>query len=168
MVHCYPDINFELYVSRIASNICVDFLRAKSPARTRLKYRLRDLLKRHKDLVSWEYEGEVLCGFARWRDTGKGVFSDQSNEDIETKLESFKSLYFPNKDIRLVPLSELVTELFDWILAPLEIDVLVRTRHSTQFLKCLCVHEQYDCGQDGYHEFHQYPIMPEQAPRCAQ
>jgi DNA-directed RNA polymerase specialized sigma24 family protein len=37
--------DFELYVSRIASNICTDFLRAKSPARTRLKYSLRDLLK---------------------------------------------------------------------------------------------------------------------------
>src|SRR4051812_12442886 len=40
--------NFELYVSRIVSNTCKDFLRAKSPARTRLKYSLRDLLKRHK------------------------------------------------------------------------------------------------------------------------
>src|SRR5689334_19063556 len=30
--------NFELYVSRLAANLCIDFLRAKSPARTRLKY----------------------------------------------------------------------------------------------------------------------------------
>src|SRR5687767_13257541 len=30
--------NFELYVSRIAANICIDFLRAKSPAHTRIKY----------------------------------------------------------------------------------------------------------------------------------
>src|SRR5215204_3790981 len=28
---------FDLYVSRIASNTCTDFLRAKSPARSRLK-----------------------------------------------------------------------------------------------------------------------------------
>src|SRR5256885_13660700 len=39
--------DFELYVSRVASNLCIDFLRAKSPGRTRLKYSLRDLLKRH-------------------------------------------------------------------------------------------------------------------------
>jgi len=45
--------NFELYVSRVASNICTDFLRAKSPARTRLKYSLQDLLKRHKDFATW-------------------------------------------------------------------------------------------------------------------
>jgi DNA-directed RNA polymerase specialized sigma24 family protein len=35
--------NFDLYVSRIASNTCTDFLRAKSPARTRLKDGLRHL-----------------------------------------------------------------------------------------------------------------------------
>lgn len=30
--------NFDLYVSRIATNTCTNFLRAKSPARTRLKW----------------------------------------------------------------------------------------------------------------------------------
>ena len=43
--------NYERYVARVASNICIDFLRAKSPARTRLKDSLRDLFRRHKDLV---------------------------------------------------------------------------------------------------------------------
>ena len=118
--------NFELYVSRIAANICIDFLRAKSPALTRLKYSLRDLLKRHKDLASWKYDGEILCGFASWRNSRKSVFADQFHEDIETKLDSFKSLYFADEDIRLAPLSQVVAELFDWILGPVEIDVLVR------------------------------------------
>jgi DNA-directed RNA polymerase specialized sigma24 family protein len=95
--------NFELYVSRIATNTCIDFLRAKSPAHTRIKYSLRDLLKRHKDLVSWEHDGEILCGFAPWQNTGKSAFSDQSLEDLETKLDSFKSLYFANEDIQLAP-----------------------------------------------------------------
>src|SRR6185369_3247214 len=80
--------DFELYVSRIASNICTDFLRAKSPARTRLKYSLRDLLKQHHELVSWEYDREVLCGFAPWRNSGRSPFSDQSSEDFESKLDS--------------------------------------------------------------------------------
>lgn len=118
--------NFELYVSRIASNTCTDFLRAKSPAHTRIKHSLRDLLKRHKDLVSWEHDGEILCGFAAWRNSGKSVFSEQSYEDLETKLDSFKSLYFADENIRLAPLSRVVAELFDWILGPVEIDVLVR------------------------------------------
>ena len=117
--------NFELYVSRLAANICIDFLRERSPARTRLKYRLRDLLKRHKDLSTWEYDGEILCGFTAWRNTGKSSFSDQSFWDIEPKLESFQSLHFENEDIRLVPLSQIVAELFHWVGGPVEIDLLV-------------------------------------------
>lgn len=118
--------NFELYVSRLATNICADFVRAKSPARTRLKYSLRDLLKRHKDLATWEQKGETLCGFASWQNTGKSPFSDQSSQDIETKLDSFNSLYFPHEDVRLAPVTRIVAELFAWIGGPVELDVLVR------------------------------------------
>jgi len=117
--------NFDLYVSRIASNTCTDFLRSKSPARTRLKDGLRHLLKRHKDLVSWEQDGEILCGFAPWRNTGKSAFSDQPWQDLETKLESFQSLHFPNENVRFAPVSQIVAELFYWIGGPVEIDVLV-------------------------------------------
>jgi RNA polymerase sigma factor (sigma-70 family) len=118
--------NFELYVSRVAANLCIDFLRTKSPAQNRIKYVLRDLLKRHTDLVSWEHDGEILCGFTRWRNTGKSAFSGRSFKDLEPKLDSFKSLYFANADIRLAPLSQVVAELFDWILGPVEINVLIR------------------------------------------
>ncbi len=122
-----PDIaNFELYVSRLAANICIDFLRTKTPAHTRLKYSLRDLLKRHKDLATWEHDGQILCGFASWRNTGKSTFSDESFEHLETELDSFKSLHFADEDIRLAPLSQVVAELFAWILGPVEIDLLVR------------------------------------------
>jgi len=86
--------NFELYVSRLTSNLCIDFLRAKSPARTRLKYRLRDLLKRHKDLVTWQHGGEILCGYAAWQNTGKSPFSYQPFQHIEAELNSFNSLHF--------------------------------------------------------------------------
>jgi len=128
-LHSGSDIeieNFDLYVSRITSNTCTDFLRAKSPASTRLKYRLRDLLKRHKDLVSWEHDGEILCGFALWRNTGKSPFSDQPWQDLETKLESFQSLHFSDEDVRFAPVSQIAAELFYWIGGPVEIDVLVR------------------------------------------
>jgi RNA polymerase sigma factor (sigma-70 family) len=118
-------VNFELYVSRVAANTCIDFFRAKSPANTRLKYRLRDLLKRHKDLGSWEHHGEILCGFAPWRSMNKSAFSDQSDEDLRTQLDSFKLLYFADEDIQAAPLSQVVAALFDWISGPVEIDVLI-------------------------------------------
>jgi RNA polymerase sigma factor (sigma-70 family) len=117
--------NFELYVSRLATNICIDFLRTKSPARTRLKYSLRDLLKRHTDFGTWEQEGEILCGFSSWRNTGKSPLSDQSNQDIEAELDSFNSIYFPDQDVRRAPVTRIVAELFDWIGGPVELDVLV-------------------------------------------
>jgi RNA polymerase sigma factor (sigma-70 family) len=117
--------DFERYVSRVASNICIDFLRDKSPARTRLKDSLRDLFRRHRELVSWEYEGEILCGFANWRNTRKSTFSDQELRDVETKLETFQAVRFADEDVRLAPLSQILTELFDWIGGPIQIDVLV-------------------------------------------
>ena len=118
--------NFDLYVSRIASNICTDFLRAKSPARTRLKDRLQYLLKQHKDLVLWEHDGEILCGFASWRNTGRSAFSDQPWPDLKTKLESFQSLHFADENVRFAPVSQITAELFYWIGGPVEIEVLVR------------------------------------------
>jgi RNA polymerase sigma factor (sigma-70 family) len=122
--------NFEHYVARIASNICVDFLRTKSPARTRLKDSLRDLFRRHKDLVSWEYENEILCGFAVWRNSGKTAFSEQASRDIEAKSESFQVARFADEDVRTAPLPQIAAELFDWIGGPVEIDVLVRLMAS--------------------------------------
>jgi len=118
--------NFEGYVSRVASNICMDFLREKSPARTRLKDTLRDLFRRHGDLVSWEYEGEIVCGFAAWRNTGKSAFPDQNMRELETKLETFRSIRFADEDVKTAPLSQLLAELFDWIGGPVDIDALVR------------------------------------------
>jgi RNA polymerase sigma factor (sigma-70 family) len=118
--------NFERYVSRVASNICMDFLREKSPARTRLKDSLRDQFRRQGNLVSWEYDGEILCGFAEWRNTGKSTFSDQDSGDVETRLETFESARFPDEDVRLAPLPQILAELFDWIGGPVQIDVLVR------------------------------------------
>jgi len=118
--------NFELYVSRIAANTCTDFLRAKSPARTRLKYRLRDLLKRHKDFSSWDYDGEQLCGFADWRNRGKAAFAGEFFSDLKTELDSFESLHFADENVRVAPVSRIVSEIFHWIGGPVELDLLVR------------------------------------------
>ena len=115
--------NFEGYVGRVVSNLCVDFLRSKYPARARLKDALRDVFRRHGDLVSWQHEDEILCGFAAWRDTGKPAISGY---DVEAKMNAFLAARFADQDVRAVPLSSVVAELFDWIGGAIQIDVLVR------------------------------------------
>src|ERR1044072_1330843 len=117
--------NFELYVLRLAANIFIDFQRSETPAHTHLKYSLPELLKRHKDFASWKHEGATLCGFASWRNSPKSAFSDQS-ENLETRLDSFRSLYFADEDKRVTRLAQVVAELFDWISGPVEVDLLVR------------------------------------------
>src|SRR3982074_3290624 len=37
---------FEHYVAGIATNACLDYMRSKSPVRTRLKYSIREILNR--------------------------------------------------------------------------------------------------------------------------
>lgn len=118
--------NFKAYVSRVTSNICIDFIRDKSPTRSRLNTSVRDLVRRHEELASWVYNNEILCGFATWRNTEKTTFSDQEFRDIETRLETFKSARFSDEDVRLAPLSQIVVELFDWIGGPIEVDLMVR------------------------------------------
>lgn len=113
--------NFEGYVVRVVSNICADYLRKKSPTRARLKDGLRDIFRRHQDLVSWQYEDETLCGFAIWRNTGKRV---DDIDDVDTRSEAFLSTRFADKDVRILPLARIVAEIFDWIGGPIQIDVL--------------------------------------------
>ena len=115
--------NFERYVGRVVSNICVDFLRSKYPTRARLKNALRDVFRRHADLVSWRDQNEILCGFAAWLDTGKQAVDIY---DVETKLNTFLTSRFASEEVRVAPLSRIVTELFHWIGGPVQIDALVR------------------------------------------
>ena len=122
-----PDIaNFRQYVMRIALNVCIDFLRAKSPTRTRLRDSLRDFFNRHRDLASWEQDGELLYGFAVWKDAPKSNFSEQSDDEIEKRAVAFKDARFADEDLRSARLSQIATELVDWIGGPTDLDTLVK------------------------------------------
>lgn len=66
-------------------------------------------------LGAWEHDGEILCRFAAWRNSGKNAFSDQPWRDLETRLASFRSLHFADENIQLAPKSQVVAELFYWI-----------------------------------------------------
>jgi RNA polymerase sigma factor (sigma-70 family) len=117
--------NLKQYVARIASNACNDVLRTKSPARARLKNNLRFLLTNHRDFAVWKMEGETLSGFAVWRDTSKSLSSQRELFDIDERLPNFRSTRFRTENIKQVPLTRIVAELFQWIGSPIELDELV-------------------------------------------
>jgi len=116
--------NFEQYVGRIATNTCLDYLRAKSPARTRLKYSLRELLSRRSEFVSWKSEDKLFCGLAAWREKPEPITSYRLAE-VEAQLPIFRATAFGPEDIRRVPLAKVVAELLRWAKDPMEIDELV-------------------------------------------
>ncbi len=118
--------NFRYYVSRLAMNACYDYLRAKSPARARLKNSLRDLLDRHSDFAMWKTVTETLCGFAVWQGGGKSASSDRLTELIE-KPEVFQQAKFSQENVQQVPLTRLAAEIFRWVDSPIELDALVST-----------------------------------------
>src|SRR6266481_40991 len=57
---------FEHYVAGIATNGCLDYMRAKSPARTRLKYSIREFLNRRSEFVLWTSGDRFLCVLVAW------------------------------------------------------------------------------------------------------
>lgn len=118
--------NFRHYVIRIALNVCIDYLRSKSPARTRLRDSLRDLFNRHKDLAAWEHNGELLYGFAIWKNTSKSNFAHQTDDEIEKKAETFKDARFGYEDLGTARLSQVATEIIHWIGGPLDLDTLLK------------------------------------------
>ena len=100
-------------------------LRTKSPARARLKNNLRFLLTHHRDFAVWKIEGETVCGFSVWRDANKALAFERNFVDIEEKLPNFRSNRLRGGNLKNVPLTKLVTELFLWIESPIELDALV-------------------------------------------
>jgi RNA polymerase sigma factor (sigma-70 family) len=118
---------FRDYVFRVASNACVTFLRAKSPARRRLKDNVRVVLIRHPDLAIWKTERAYLCGFTVWQQIRKPVSPNRESLLDESKLALFRSTRFSKTDLTQIPLPRVIAELFDWIEGPVELNTLVNS-----------------------------------------
>jgi len=115
---------FEKYVGRIAINACLDYIRAKSPARTRLKYSLREILSRKSEFTLLKSEEEFLCGLKEWPKERRPI-SSQRFAEIESDLPIFRTSRFGGDDVTRVPLTNLTAELLRWIDEPVELDELV-------------------------------------------
>ena len=121
-----PEIeNFRQYVARISTNLCMDYLRAKSPVRAHLKDSLRDLLKRHRDLASWEENGEIICGLSIWQNS-TGSIAVKDAPQAEISANKFAASHLTENDLQTLPLSTLVLRLLSWIGQPVQLEGLVK------------------------------------------
>jgi RNA polymerase sigma factor (sigma-70 family) len=116
--------NFEQYVGRIATNTCLDYMRAKSPARTRLKYSLRELLSRRSEFVLRKSDDRLFGGLAAWSEKREPITSHRLAQ-VEAQLPIFLATGFGRADIRRMPLAKVVSELLRWANDPMEIDELL-------------------------------------------
>ena len=116
--------DFEKYVGRISINTCLDYIRSRSPARTRLKYSLREVLSRKSEFALWKSEEGFLCGL-RAVAKKQAPISSQRLTEIESDLPIFRTTRFGREDVTRVPLTNLTAELLTWIGEPIELDELV-------------------------------------------
>lgn len=64
-----PMASFPNYVAVTAFNAAASFLMAREPERTRLRHRLRYVLRKNSRLALWNAAGqELVCGLAAWRE----------------------------------------------------------------------------------------------------
>ncbi len=118
-----PIRDFSHYVRRIAMNACHDYLREKSPVRTRLKGQLRDVLHCEAGLKLWkDNHQKLLCGFSSWE---QHQWILPAAEQVEAQLDAFNDSYRPDENIANVSLNDLLTNIFDHFGFPLELNDLV-------------------------------------------
>lgn len=118
--------NFRQFVARVATNACHDYLRAKSPARARLKDSLQDMLDRHRDFKLWRGKaGLLLCGFTGWGEGRLSTRDAKRLEQLKEHPELFRAEQFAGENLQNVPRGRLIAEIFKWVNAPIELNVLV-------------------------------------------
>jgi RNA polymerase sigma factor (sigma-70 family) len=118
--------HFRQYSSRVAINVCVNFLRAKSPARRRLKENVRLLLIRHSEFAIWKAGAVYFCGFASWAGNQTSSWQPDTSA-MDEKTAQLRALGFSTNEIKRGSLTRIVREFFEWTRAPVELDTLVKT-----------------------------------------
>lgn len=119
--------DFNSYVAVTTYNACDRFLSRKYPNRRRLKNGLRYLLTHREGFAVWQdSQGNYVGGFHRWQfrenDSDSSLKIQSLREDaraFERDVKSEKS-WKEQKNAY-----ELLTAIFEWTNAPIEIDLLV-------------------------------------------
>jgi len=114
--------DFISYVSRVARNLCYDYLRGKYPLRHLLKSRVRYLLGRNPAFRLWkDDQSTIICGLAEWH--GQPVRKEKVGD--EQLIELIKSRYQIKQRRSSELLLRVVSDIFIETGTPLVIDRLV-------------------------------------------
>ena len=118
--------NFRSYVAVTTHHACHEILRRKYPQRWRLKNRLRYLLTHHEAFALWGDEGEEwLCGFSAWRGRRMRVAEAGRLEPLRDTRTAADRLGLAGRNLQLINPAELLTAIFKYLNAPVELDALV-------------------------------------------
>lgn len=119
-----PITNFRDYVAVAAYNACYEYLRQKSPARARLKDKLRYILTRRQGLALWESENKRWCGLASWHQEGYLKAQKVSLDELANRGENAHTqrLIESAKTKNLV---EFVEDVFNTFSRPIEFNQFV-------------------------------------------
>lgn len=117
--------DFNGYVAKLTASVCADYLRKKSPHRTRLQEQLRYVLKRQPGFALWQIGPTFVCGFDKWRVTNQSAISPQKFQRLlESEPEKAWAREL-SKDFTQLSLPELLFFLFKRIGQPLEFSRLI-------------------------------------------
>lgn len=120
--------DFDSYVAVTTYNACDRFLSRKYPQRRRLKNGLRYLLTHRQGFALWQdRRGNYVSGFHRWQ------FSTEDGGDSNLRIQNLRDdARAFERDVKVEKswseqksAYELLTAIFDWTNAPVEIDLLV-------------------------------------------
>ena len=129
-----PIGSFQGYVATTSYNMCHTYLRRKYPQRSRLKYKLRYVLKHRKGFALWEDEkNDWVCGYADWQAQRRAPVKKGWINELRNNPKAAESLSAKQTE----DLSESLAVIFDVASAPIEIDDLVTLVAEIQQIKDL-------------------------------
>lgn len=116
------------YAATVAYRTCADYLRARYPVRTSLKNSLRRILDKSDRFLTWTSgNGELMCGFAGWKNPS---FSMDMARILELREDPFRlspsALPKVSADtMRAADWHTLLEETFNYVGGPLPLDDLI-------------------------------------------
>lgn len=118
--------NFAVYVARIATNVCNDYLRNRKRERHLLRHKLRNLLDRHPDFRVWKTENNVIfCSLVTAESRASFLSQPLPPEQVDEIVEKLQTDIFAGNYPPDLPLSKVAAETLTLLGQTVALDFLV-------------------------------------------